>query len=214
AVPPGSPVASRVCAPRATSRARLARASLSSPAISSSMSKRTFWLLFLLLFLTRAILVLSIADVFAYGDEMPKGGAAKALIDGIGGPSWKLTYVPHEGGGFLVTHLKALVFLLVGPSVLAQKITAFLTTALLLWVGLRLASEHFGAKAAGIFGLLFVFCPDAYLRSSMLALGTHFESEIPIALVFHYGLRVLFQERAGLRDWRLLGIFAGLGAYF
>ncbi|MFN0006481.1 MAG: hypothetical protein ACKVXR_01130 [Planctomycetota bacterium] len=178
------------------------------------MSKRTFWLLFLLLFLTRAALVLSIADVFSYGDEMPKGGAAKALIDGIGVPSWKLTYVQHEGGGFLVMHLKALVFLVFGPSVLAQKITAFLTTALLLWVGLRFAWEHFGAKAAGIFGLLFVFCPESYLRSSMLALGTHFESAIPIALVFHYALRVLFQERARLADWFLLGIFAGLGAYF
>jgi len=179
------------------------------------MSKRTFWLLFLLLFLTRAALVLSIADVFSYGDEMPKGGAAKALIDGIGVPAWQLTYVPHEGGGFLVMLLKALVFLLVGPSVLAQKITAFLTTSLLLWVGLRLASEHFGAKTAGIFGLLVVLCPDAYLRSSMLALGTHFESAIPIALVFHYALRVMFQGRdARLADWFLLGVFAGLGAYF
>lgn len=178
------------------------------------MSKRTFWLLFLLLLLTRAVLVLSIADVFFYGDEMPKGGAAKALIDGIGVPSWRLTYVSHEGGGFLVMHLKALVFLLVGPSVLAQKITAILTTALLLGVGLRLASEHFGSKAAAIFGLLVVFCPDAYLRCSMLALGTHFESAIPIALVFNYGLRVLFQERARISDWLLLGVFAGLGAYF
>lgn len=178
------------------------------------MSKRTFWLLFLLLLLTRAALVLSIADVFFYGDEMPKGGAAKALIDGIGVPSWRLTYVSHEGGGFLVMHLKAFVFQLVGPSVLAQKITAILTTSLLLWVGLRLASEHFGRKAAGIFGLLVVFCPDAYLRGSMLALGTHFESAIPIALVFHYALRVLFHERARLADWILLGVFAGLGAYF
>jgi hypothetical protein len=178
------------------------------------MSKRTFWLLFLILLLTRAALVLSIADVFAYGDEMPKGGASKALIDGIGVPAWRLTYVSHEGGGFLVMQLRALVFLLIGPSVLAQKITAILTTSLLLGVGLKLASEHFGRTAAGIFGLLFVFCPDAYLRCSMLALGTHFESAILIALVFHHGLRVLFDDPARPRDAFLLGIFAGLGAYF
>jgi len=178
------------------------------------MSKRTFWLLFLLLFLTRAVLVLTIADVFFYGDEMSKGGASKALIDGIGVPSWRLTFVSHEGGGFLMMYLRAIVFQVVGPSVLAQKLAAILTTSLLLWVGLRLASEHFGRKAAGIFGLLVVFCPDAYLRCSMLAIGTHFESAIPIACVFHYALRVLFQERSRLADWLLLGIFGGFGAYF
>lgn len=178
------------------------------------MSKRTFWLLFLLLFLTRAILVLSLADVFFYGDELSKGGGSKAVLDDIDVPSWRLTYVYHEGGGFLVMHLKALVFRLVGPNVLAHKVTALLTTSLLLWVGLRLASEHFGKKAATIFGLLVVFCPEAYLRCSMLSIGTHFESVIPIALVFHYGLRVLDGERARLADWALLGVFAGLGAYF
>ena len=177
------------------------------------MSKRTFWLLFALLCLTRLTLVLSVADVFTYGDEMEKGAASKALLDRIGVPVWHLTYVPHEGGGFLVMILRAVFFVLVGPSVLAQKLTAIATTALLLVVGLRLAAEHFGAKAAGILGLLVVFAPDAYLRSSMLAIGTHFESTIPIALVLHYVLRVLFREPARLADWFLLGVFSGLGLY-
>jgi hypothetical protein len=178
------------------------------------MSKRTFWLLFLALFLTRALLVLSLADVFFYGDELSKGGAAKALLDGIGVPSWRLTYVYHEGGGFLVMYLKALVFAVVGSSVLAHKVTAILTTGLLLWIGLRLASEHFGRRAATLFGVLVVFAPDAYLRSSMISIGTHFESVIPITFVFHYALRVLFADRPRTWDWIFLGIFAGLGAYF
>jgi hypothetical protein len=178
------------------------------------MSKRTAGLCFLLLFLTRAALVLSLADVFFYGDELSKSGGSKALLDGTGIASWRLTYVYHEGGGYLVMVLKALLFALVGPSVLAVKLTAILTTGLLLGVGLWLAAEHFGRRAAAIFGLLVVFCPDAYLRCSMLSIGTHFESVIPIALVFHFALRVLRDEPPRRADWIRLGLFSGLGAYF
>jgi hypothetical protein len=178
------------------------------------MSKRTFLLLFLLLFITRAALVLSIADVFFYGDELAKGTASKALIEGIGIPRWQLNYVYHEGGGFIVIHLKALVFWLIGQSVLAHKITAILTASALLAVGCWFTSENFGRGAGAIFGLLFALCPDSFMRFSLLSIGTHFEGLILIALILHYATRILFDERAPLTDWAFLGMFSGLGLYF
>jgi hypothetical protein len=178
------------------------------------MSRRTLLLLLLLLFATRAALVLANADVFFYGDELAKGVAAKGLLQGVGVPKWKLDYVYHEGGGFLVANLNALAFALVGPSVLAHKVVAVLTTSALLAVGFWTASEHFGRNAAGLFGLLVVLCPTPFLRFSLLSIGTHFEAVVFSVLVLHYATRLLYAEREYLSDWALLGVFSGFGIYF
>jgi len=176
-------------------------------------SRRTLAALLLLLVLTRAILVLGLADVFFLDEEGAKCAAGKALLDGIGVPAWQLSYAYHEGGGFLVSHLDALFSLVLGPCVLVPKLVAILTTSLLLVLGFRFTEGLFGTRAAAILGLLFALCPVAYLRASLLALGTHFEALIPITLVLHHGLRAAFAERDAARDWALLGLFAGLGLY-
>ena len=172
------------------------------------MSRRTLLLLLLLLLVARGVLVLSIADVFFYGEELAKGTAAKALGDGLGVPAWKLVYVHHEGGGFLVTCLKTLLFDVLGPCVLAHKLLALATTAILLAVGYWMTCEHFGRVAGALFGLLFVLCPEAFMRFSLLSLGTHFEGLIGIALVLHYGARILFRETPARSDWAFLGVFS------
>jgi hypothetical protein len=178
------------------------------------MSRRTLLLLLLLLFATRGLLVLADADVFFYGDELAKGTVAKGLLQGVGAPSWKLDYVYHEGGGFLIAHVKALAFALIGPSVLAHKVVAILTTSILLAVGFWTASEHFGRNAGAIFGLLFVLCPTSFLRYSLISIGTHYEAVIFAVLILHYATRIALAERESRRDWALLGFFAGLGIYF
>lgn len=179
------------------------------------MKKRTLVLLFLLLFLTRALLVLSVADVFFYGEELAKGAAAKAMIDGgLGIDHYKLNYGYHEGGGFVISHLKALAFLLVGQSVLAHKLVAMSLTSVLLAIGLWLTNEHFGAKAGLWFGLLFALAPGAFLRFSLLSLGTHFEATIFIALILHYGLRIAFAPSPDIADHIALGLASGFGTYF
>lgn len=177
------------------------------------MSKRAAFLLLLLLLLARSALVLSLADVFLYGEELGKGAAAKAMIDGLGVEHSKLNYVYHEGGGFLVTHLKALAFLLVGENLLAHKLVALLTTSILFLVGLRLVDERFGSRAAVIFGLLFVLCPLPWQCFSLLSLGTHFEALILIALILRFTMRILEDDAEGLSDWAWLGVFSGLGLY-
>jgi hypothetical protein len=168
-----------------------------------------------LLFLTRAALVFSCADVFFYGEELAKGTAAKALIDGLPVPWVLRNYGSHEGGGFVVSHLKALAFLVVGESVLAHKIVAFAIAALILAAGWTLCRRHFGERAAWIFGLLFVFCPGPYARFSLLGLGTHFEALLFIALALHLALSIGSPDepsRAG--RFFALGLVAGFGLFF
>lgn len=167
-----------------------------------------------LLWLSRAALVLSCADVFFYGEELGKGTAAKALLDGLPVPWIQRNYGYHEGGGFVVTHLKALAFLAVGENVLAHKLVALLTTSLILAAGWRLAREHFGGGAAAAFGGLFVFCPGPQLTFSLLCLGTHFEALLFIAIVLHLALRIGKADAPRVRDLAGFGLAAGFGLYF
>ena len=178
------------------------------------MSRRWLTWLVLLLVLSRAALVLSCADVFFYGEELGKGGAAKALLDRLPADYVRLNYGYHEGGGFVVTHLKALFFLLVGENVLAHKLAALLVTTLILVAGWRLCTRHFGERAARVFGLLFVLCPAAQLRFSLLGLGTHFEALFFIALVLELSLSIAAEKVARTRELVALGLAAGFGLYF
>jgi hypothetical protein len=158
------------------------------------MSKRSFAILILLLLAARACLVLSLSDVFFFGEEMAKGTAAKAMIDGLGVPHFMLNYGYHEGGGFVVTHLKAVAFLLAGENLVAQKLVALLTASTLLAVGWWFASEHFGGVAGWIFGLLYIFGPAAFQRLSLVTVGTHFEATIFVVLILHFAFRIAFAE--------------------
>lgn len=178
------------------------------------MSRRWLPWLVALLVLTRAALVLSCADVFFYGEELGKGAAAKALLDRLPADYVRLNYGYHEGGGFVVTHLKALFFLLVGENVLAHKLAALLVTTLILLAGWRLCTRHLGERAAVVFGLLFALAPAAQLRFSLLGLGTHFEALFFIALILELALSIGAAAQVRTRELVLLGLAAGFGLYF
>jgi len=152
--------------------------------------------------------------VLFYGEELGKGTAAKALLDWIPADYVRLNYGYHEGGGFVVTHLKALFFLLVGENVLAHKLAALTITTLILLAGWRLCTRHLGERAAIAFGLLFALCPAAQLRFSLLGLGTHFEALLFIAIVLSLALTIAAQAEPRARDLAALGLAAGFGLYF
>lgn len=178
------------------------------------MSGSRLALLVALLVLTRGVLLACAADVFFFGEELGKGVAAKAMLDGVPVEHWKLIYVWHEGGGFVTSHLKALAFLAVGESILAHKLVALAFTALLLATGVSLARELFGDRAALLFGLAIVFCPESYLRFSLMNLGTHFEATLFIAIVLRQTFRILRAPPGTSRDWAILGLASGFGLYF
>jgi len=178
-------------------------------------SRRTRLLLLALLVAVKSLFVVVLADVFFYGEELEKGTVAKALIDGLGLPYHELVYHEYEGGGFVVSHLKALAFLLVGESVLAHKLVAILTCALVFWAGLALVERHFGRRAATLFGLLFIFGPGSFQRLSMLSLGIHFEASFFVLIVLDRAFTLAFDRGSGTRrDVVALGLAAGFGTYF
>lgn len=183
---------------------------------SEPLGPRRWLLLVVLLVFARGALVLSLGDVFFSGEELEKGTAAKAMLDGLDVPHHQLAYHAYEGGGFVASHLAALGFLILGECLLVHKVIALVWQLALLFVGVRVARELFGARAALWFGLLFVFAPVSYQKLGLLDLGIHFEACVFLFGVLGLGARILFAggERERPRDYLVLGLVTGFGIYY
>ncbi len=164
--------------------------------------------------LLRAWLALSCADVYFYGEELAKGTCAKVILEGPAVPYWKAVYGYHEGGGFVVAHLKALGFALFGESLLVHKLVGLLTASLVLSAGWMLARQAFGARAAAIFAFLYALAPAAFVQFSLLTIGTHFEALFFAAHVLRLALKIAEDGAGSSEDWLWLGLATGFGTYF
>jgi hypothetical protein len=180
------------------------------------MGSRSLCLLVLALLVTRGALVWSLGDVFFYGDELEKGAAAVALLDGLGGEvgHHRLAYHYYEGGGFVVSLLDALAFRVVGPNLLALKLVALAFNVGILLAGCSLAKRAFGEPAALLFGLLFVLAPESVQKNSLLTLGIHWQALLFGLVVLDRGGRIALDGDGSRSNWLWLGLAAGFGAYF
>lgn len=167
-----------------------------------------------LFLLARGWLVLELADVFLYGEEYAKGAAGKALLDRLPLAHWQLAYHPYEGGGFVTSHLNALAFAALGPSLLAQKVVALGFGLATLWVGVRAVARWFGASAAHAFAALYVFAPASVQKLSLLNLGIHYQALVFSLLVWHTALIVGTSATARRGDWLRFGLACGFGFFF
>lgn len=171
---------------------------------------------------TKILFVAAMSDVFLYGEELDKGFVALCLLGDVEVPYARLPYHPYEGGGFVASHLKALVFSVMGSSILAHKVCALLWGLLVVGASVRLLHRHGGgerksASAAALGGVLLALGPAHFQRESLLHLGIHFEALLFVALVLDQGLRVsksVDGEESGRRDVLVLGVAAGFGTYF
>ena len=179
-----------------------------------STHRRTLLVFVTLLACARMALVVSLADIFGYGEEFAKSGAAKAMLDRLGLPHHVLNYAYHEGGGFLVSHLEALGFLVLGPCVLVVKLVAIAFAIATLVVGAWMVAEHVSLRAAYLFATFFVFAPETFQRVSLLSLGTHVEACVFILLAFHFTARVVRGDADPNRAAIWLGLVGGFGCYF
>ncbi|MFT4539760.1 MAG: hypothetical protein ACI835_002208 [Planctomycetota bacterium] len=217
--PTGSPQASRELPQSIPEHARPKGGPFQSESIGIDSGPGTpslagkMWPALVTLILVRLWFVLARADVFFYGEELEKGTAAKALLDGLGLDHHQLAYHYYELGGFFISHLKAAAFLLIGESVLAHKLLAVAWCALIFVAAWKLVARHFGRSAASLFGWLFVFAPASIQKLSLLSLGIHFEACLFLVIVLDRGLRLLLNETR-TRDMIVLGLASGFGISF
>lgn len=172
------------------------------------------WPWIAVLVLVRAWLALCAADVYFYGEELAKGTCAKVILERPPIPYWKAVYGYHEGGGFVVAHLKALGFAILGESLLVHKVVGMLTASLVLSAGWMLARQAFGARAAAIFGFLYALAPAAFVQFSLLTIGTHFEALFFAAHILRLALKIVDEGGGTREDWLWLGLATGFGTYF
>ena len=178
------------------------------------LGSRHWLLLVALLVALRGLLVVSLADAFFYGEELEKGTAGLLMLEGLPVPHHQLAYHAYEGGGFVASHLAAVGFWLLGPSLLVHKLIALGWQLLLLVAVVQLARRCFGARAALWSGLLLALAPACYQRLGLIDLGIHFEACAFLALVLGLGARVLLDGDERPRTHALLGLAVGLGTYY
>jgi len=162
----------------------------------------------------RSLIVLSLADVFGYGEELQKACAGKAMLDGLAVPHHQLAYHYYEGGGFVISHLDALAFLCFGESLLSVKLVALVLGAAILAAGWFFCRRSGGLAAARIFALLFVLAPDSVQRNSLLTLGIHSHAILFMAWILALTVRLAFERDLRPRIWLAWGVSAGFGFYF
>ncbi len=181
---------------------------------STSLAWRAVLLWALVFVVARSILVLSIGDVFFYGEECAKGTAAKAMLDRLPVEHWRLAYHYYEGGGFATSHLDALAFALIGPSLLALKIVALGFGVAILALGMRFAGRWFGVPSAHLFAALYVFAPATIQKLSLLDLGIHYQALLFTLGVLHFALVLTECPSASRRHAFAFGLCAGFGLFF
>lgn len=164
--------------------------------------------------LVRCALLVSLCDVFGYGEEFEKACAGKALLDGVPLPLHLLPYHPYEGGGFTISVLDALSFAAFGESVFAMKIPALVLGAAILWVGWCLCDSFAGRTSARLFAALYVFAPESVQVNSLLSLGIHYQACLFIALALFFACRATIHRDAKPGIWLALGLSLGFGLYF
>ena len=162
----------------------------------------------------RALPVLALGDVFFYLEEKAKGALARALLLGAPVPYRELVGHPFEGGSFVASHVRALFFAALGPSVLATKLAAIAWGAAIVAAGWHLVRRHFGRRAAIAFGLLVVLAPEDLQKISLLHVGNHWESTLFVLLALDGLIALGVGEARRPRSTLLTGLAAGFGAYF
>jgi hypothetical protein len=134
------------------------------------------------------------------------------MLDGLNVPHHQLAYHYYEGGGFVISHLKACAFLLFGETIFANKVVALASCMGVLAAGWWACRRAFGQPAAHFFAALYVFAPATVQKLSLVSLGIHHEACLFILLAL--GVTASLMESQ--RRWPSfsLGVCLGFGVYF
>ena len=166
----------------------------------------------ILLICVRGVLVLSLGDVFFFGEELEKATAGKAMLDGVGLSHHQLAYHYYEGGGFVVSHLKAFAFFFLGETLFANKVVALGACLSVLAAGWWACGRAFGHSAAHAFAALYVFAPAVVQKLSLISLGIHHEACLFVLLSL--GATASLMESQRPKTAAALGVCLGFGVYF
>ena len=150
-----------------------------------------------------------------HAEEVDPGTLALDLLEGRILGVLDYQHAPHFGGSVVVGLLGAPLFALFGPSVAALKLTTVIFKALATLFAVLILERFVSRRAAWIGGLLFACTTPGYTQISVLAWGTHIESNafaMALVLLFMSAFAVE-RERAPFAAIFAAGVVAGLATY-
>ncbi len=169
------------------------------------------WLALLLTVLARALVALSRIDEIEI--DRYSGTFAWALLQGMPLDPEQLPVIPHSRGSVIVGLLLVPLVAVLGPTYWTVKLLAIALSGLTAFVLARLAQRCAGDVAAWTVAVLYALVPPSFQMVDVIALGSHGDSILCVALAAYL---VLNPERERLRRARfvlLFGLVCGIG-YF
>jgi len=149
-----------------------------------------------------------------FTEELLRGTIAKELIEGLKMPFFEYAADHYSGGSLIYGVLTVPWFLLLGKSVFALRLTAFLFQLLTMITWYLLMRRFFNQKVALYTALLYIFSPPWLTLSSTYAMGVHTETLFFTAVGLFFLFQILFEKNTSLIGAAGLGLTLGFGTYF
>lgn len=142
-------------------------------------------------------------------EELVNATVGRELLAGNGALLLQMQHNPHCGGCTVMAIGGAVSFRLAGESFLAWKAVPAIWSAATMLVGFALLRAGGWQRGAWAWLVLFIGLPAALFQTLLMGWGNHAE------VVLFVLLQALVAVKARRpRDWVLLGVVAGLGAWF
>jgi len=148
-------------------------------------------------------------------EELYVGTAAEAICQGVHLPLAAYRFMPYGSAGLAAVLVTVPLYQAFGPHYLVLKILPLLVTMAggLAW--LLVVRAWFGARAARLFGLLYILAPPVLVRTALIEMGGHPEAMAWIGWVCNLATlaRDAATPRARMRWGAAAGTLAGLGVW-
>lgn len=150
------------------------------------------------------------------------GLIAQHLREGLIMPFWDYQFSSYEGGMLVAGTALVPFYAVLGPTSFALSFYALAVSLVIFLICWRFAHQFFGQRTGYFLALLLLFAPPVYVNINVIAGGSHTDVSLFNVLVVYYFFKVFYVpstpvsdgRRLKMRDFFLLGFWAGLGVYY
>ncbi len=147
-------------------------------------------------------------------EELVRGSAAQDLLDGPVLPFQDYQVNDFSGGSLVVTLLAVPFFWVLGPTIIALRLSVLLISCASVAVLFLVLDRFVSRRAAWLGALLLAVAPPGYALISCIAYGTHLENNLQAILLVLLFLTHHYARPEDRTTSFLLGLVAGFAIYF
>ncbi|MCK9602925.1 MAG: hypothetical protein M0R66_00880 [Candidatus Omnitrophica bacterium] len=178
--------------------------------------KNKYFLLFLLVllfFFVRLTIMFSSEKIIWQGEEPFVGVVTKGIIEGWAMPPIDFQQTPHFGGSVFNAIAALPLFVLIGPQVLALRLTSVLFHAFGMVVLFLLFVRYFSMRAAFFACCFYIFSPPLLTARSLIFNGGHAETAVFDILILFIFLNLVYRKPS-VKNYSVLGFLSGFSLWY